>query len=344
VVTRLDHDGNVAPWLELARDKDLTVRFCELDGEGRLDLDHLRSLVSERTRAVAYTWASNALGTVTPAAEIAAIAHDAGALAWIDAVHHAPHLPTDVAAAGADVLLCSPYKFFGPHLGLAFGRAELLERWRPYKVRPAPDSPAGHRHETGTLAHELLAGLVAAVEYLEWVGWEFVRSHEVALGERFLAGLPGAWRLHGPPTMDGRVSTFAITSDAVSPAAAARRLSDAGFAVWHGDYYALEVMRALGLPEGAVRVGILHTNTEDEVDRLLEALSVVAQAGADDHADDRADRAEEERGEREAGVAPQHRDVAADEGADHGADADDGASHGSRIGITAGSGEPSFEG
>src|SRR5262249_55657939 len=121
VVTRLEHDGNVAPWLELAYDKGLTVSVCELDTEGRLDLEHLRSLVSPRTRVVAYTWASNALGTVTPAAEIAAIAHDAGALAWIDAVHHAPHLPTDVAAAGADVVLCSPYKFFGPHLGLAFG-------------------------------------------------------------------------------------------------------------------------------------------------------------------------------------------------------------------------------
>jgi cysteine desulfurase family protein (TIGR01976 family) len=272
VVTRLDHDANVAPWLELARDRELSVRFCDFDGECRLDLDHLRSLLSERTRVVAFPWASNAVGTVTPAAEIAALAHDAGALAWIDAVHYAPHRPIDVAAADADVLLCSPYKFFGPHLGVAFGRAELLDRWRPYKVRPAPDAPAGRRHETGTLAHELLAGFVAAVEYLEWVGWGFVGAHEAALGQRFLDGLPDGWTLHGPPSMDGRVPTFAITSGSESPAAAASRLGGAGFAVWHGDYYAREVMAALGLPDGAVRVGIVHTNTEDEVERLLFAL------------------------------------------------------------------------
>jgi cysteine desulfurase family protein (TIGR01976 family) len=335
VVTRLDHDGNVAPWLELAHDRGLAVSFCDFDAHGRLDLDHLRSLVSDRTRVVAFTWASNALGTVTPAAEIAAIAHDAGALAWVDAVHHAAHLPTDVAAAGADVLLCSPYKFFGPHMGVAFARRELLERWRSYKVRPAPDAPAGRRHETGTLAHELLAGFVAAVEYVEWVGWDFVRSHELALGQRFLDGLPGTWRLHGPPTMEGRVSTFAITSELESPVAAARRLGEAGLAVWSGDYYALEVMRALGLPEGAVRVGILHTNTEAEVDRLLEALSGVGEPGADDHADDRSDPAEHERDDREAGVAPENGDVPADDRAHGGADSDHGAPHAERIGIEA---------
>jgi cysteine desulfurase family protein (TIGR01976 family) len=343
VVTRLDHDGNVAPWLEVARDRELTVRFCDFDAEGRLDLDRLRALVSERTRVVAFTWASNALGTVTPAAEIAAVAHEAGALAWIDAVHHAAHLPTDVGAAGADVLLCSPYKFFGPHLGVAFGRAELLERWRPYKVRPAPDAPAGHRHETGTQAHELLAGLVAAVEYLEWVGWDFVRSHERALGQRFLDGLPPGWRVLGPPTMDGRVSTFSIAGP-VAPATAARRLGEAGFAVWSGDYYAFEAMRALGLPDGAIRVGIVHYNTADEVDGLLAALSVVGESGPDDHAGDRADPAEEQRGDREPGVAPEHGDVAADDRADRGADPDHGASHRGPIGITAAAREPSTDG
>ena len=141
VCTRLDHDGNVSPWLELAHDKGLTVRFAEVDDECRLDLDHLRSLLSERTRVVAFPWASNAVGTVTPVAEVAALAHEAGALAWVDAVHYGPHGPIDVRAAGADVLLCSPYKFYGPHLGLAFGRRELLESWRPYKVRPADDFP-----------------------------------------------------------------------------------------------------------------------------------------------------------------------------------------------------------
>jgi cysteine desulfurase family protein (TIGR01976 family) len=288
IVTRLDHDGNIAPWLELARDKQLTVHFCELDGECRLDLDHLRSLLSERTRVVAFPWASNAVGTVTPVAEMAALAHQAGALAWVDAVHYAPHGPINVAEAGADLLVCSPYKFYGPHLGLAFGRRELLEAWRPYKARPAPDFPAGHRHETGTLPHELLAGFVAAVEYLEWVGWDFIRSHEHALGERFLAGLPAGWTLHGPPTLDGRVSTFAITHPEESPAAAARRLGERGFAVWQGHYYAVEVMRHLGLPDGALRVGIVHTNTEDEVDGLLCALSDVGEPYAEPDAGDTA--------------------------------------------------------
>jgi cysteine desulfurase family protein (TIGR01976 family) len=272
IVTKLDHDANVAPWLELAVDRGLVVRFCELDTECRLDLDHLRSLLSERTRVVAFPWASNGVGTVTPVAEVVSLAHAAGALAWVDAVHYAPHGPIDVAAVRADVLLCSPYKFYGPHLGVAFGRRELLERWRPYKVRPADDRPAGHRHETGTLAHESLAGFVAACEYLAWVGWDFVRSQERRLGGRFLEGLPEPWQLHGPPTMDGRVSTFAITRPDESPADAAARLAALGFAVWDGNYYALEVMKHLRLPDGAVRVGVVHTNTEAEVDGLLAAL------------------------------------------------------------------------
>ena len=273
VVTKLDHDANIAPWLELAHDEGLTVRFCELDAECRLDLDHLRSLLSERTRVVAFPWASNAVGTITPVAEIASLAHEVGALAWVDAVHYAPHGPIDVAAAGADVLICSPYKFYGPHLGLAFGRRELLERWRPYKVRPAEEHPTGHRHETGTLAHELLAGFNAACAYLRWVGWDFVRSQEQSLGQRFLDGLPEDWTLHGLPAMDGRVSTFAITRPKESPANAAERLAERGFAVWDGNYYAVEVMKHLGLPDGAVRVGIVHTNTEAEVDGLLAALA-----------------------------------------------------------------------
>src|SRR3954447_5522971 len=134
VVTKLDHDGNISPWLEAGPDKRPVARLRELDGECRLDLEHLRSLLSERTRVVAFPWASNAVGTVTPVAEITALVHDAGALAWIDAVHYGPHGPIDVQAAGADVLVCSPYKFYGPHLGLAFGKASLLEAWRPYKV------------------------------------------------------------------------------------------------------------------------------------------------------------------------------------------------------------------
>ncbi len=273
VCTKLDHDGNISPWLELARDRGLTVQFCEVDDECRLDLGHLRSLLSRRTRVVAFPWASNGVGTVTPVAEVVRLAHDAGALAWVDAVHYAPHGPIDVAAAGTDVLLCSPYKFYGPHLGLAYVRRELAESWRPYKVRPAPDEPVAGRFETGTLAHELLAGFVAAVEYLDDVGWDFIQEHEHALGRRFLDGLPDRWRLHGPPSMEGRVPTFAVNHESLSPRDAATRLGERGFAVWDGNYYALEIMRRLGLPDGAVRIGIVHYNTADEVDRLLEELS-----------------------------------------------------------------------
>jgi cysteine desulfurase family protein (TIGR01976 family) len=273
VCTRLDHDANVAPWLHLAEDRGLVVRFCEVDEQCRLDLDQLRSLLSDRTRVVAFPWAANSVGTVTPVAEVAALAHEAGALAWVDAVHYAPHGPIDVRAAGADVLVCSPYKFYGPHLGLAFARRGLLETWRPYKVRPAPDAPLGRRLETGTLAHELLAGFVAAVEYVDEAGWELIQEHERSLGERFLAGLAGGWRLHGVPTMEGRVPTFAVTHDAVAPDAAAAELAVRGFAVWAGDYYAFETMRHLGLADGAVRVGIVHTNTAEEVDGLLAALA-----------------------------------------------------------------------
>jgi len=273
VCTRLDHDGNVSPWLELARDKGLVVRFADVDDECRLDLDQLRSLLGRRTRVVAFPWASNAVGTVTPVAEIAALAHEAGALAWVDAVHYGPHGPIDVAAAGVDVLLCSPYKFYGPHLGLAFGRRELLESWRPYKVRPAPDFPAAQRYETGTLAHELLAGFVAGVEYLDSIGWDFVTERERTLGQQFLDGLPSAWRLHGAPRLEGRVSTFAITHEGLPAGRAAEQLGERGFAVWHGNYYAYEIMRRLGLEDGAVRVGTVHYNTEDELARLLEALA-----------------------------------------------------------------------
>src|SRR5262249_46936183 len=194
-------------------------------------------------------------GTVPPVAEIAALAHEADALAWVDAVHYAPHGPIDVAAAGVDVLLCSPYKFYGPHLGLAFGRRELLESWRPYKVRPASDHPVGHRFETGTLPHELLAGLVAAVEYIESLGWDPIVAHERDLGARFLEGMPDRVRLHGLPTPEGRVPTFAFQVEGLSPEHAATRLGERGFAVWHGNYYAVEVMKRLGLDEGAVRAG-----------------------------------------------------------------------------------------
>ena len=272
VVTRLDHDGNISPWLHLADDLGLVVRFADLNEDATLDLADLERQLNARTRVVAFSWASNAMGTVTDARRIVELAHEAGALAWVDAVHYAAHCPIDVRDLGADVLLCSPYKFFGPHLGLFYGRRELLERWRPYKVRPAPDEPVGARFETGTLPHEALAGFNAAVAYVESVGWEGIAAHERELGERLLAGLPDAIRLYGPPSMEGRVATFAVTVPGLTPEQAATRLAERGLAVWWGDYYAVEVMRRLGLPDGALRLGLIHYNTAEEVDRLLAAL------------------------------------------------------------------------
>ena len=274
LVTRLDHDGNVAPWLELARDLDLRVGFVEIHEDTTLDLDDLERKLTERTRVVAFPLASNAFGTLTDANRIVELAHAAGALAWADAVHFAPHAPIDVEALAVDVLLCSPYKFYGPHLGLAFGRAELLRSWRTYKVRPQPEEPAGGRFETGTLAHELLAGFVAAVEYLHELGWDAIRAHESALGGRFLDGLPERCTLYGPRGSEGRVPTFSFRVDGVPPRAAAERLAARDIAVWDGDYYAFEAMTRLGLqPDGAVRAGFVHYNTLAEVDRLLAALA-----------------------------------------------------------------------
>jgi len=269
LVTKLDHDGNISPWLELAHDLELEVGFVELLDDTALDYDDLEDKLTERTRVVAFPLASNAVGTLTDARRIVELAHDAGALAWADAVHFGPHGPIDVADLGVDVLLCSPYKFFGPHLGLAFVRAEVSAPWRTYKVRPAE-----HRFETGTLAHELLAGFVAAVEYVEEIGWPAIQSHERALGQRFLDGLPGGVTLHGLPTMDGRVPTFAFSVDGFAPRSVAEQLAEREIAVWEGDYYAVEVMQRLGLgTDGAVRAGFVHYNTAAEVDRLLGELA-----------------------------------------------------------------------
>ena len=273
LVTRLDHDGNIAPWLELARDLDLRVELVEIRDDTTLDLDDLERKLTERTKVVAFPLAANAFGTTTDAAHIVELAHAAGALAWIDAVHYGPHGPIDVAALDTDVLLCSPYKFFGPHLGLAYGREELLRSWRPYKVRPAADEPVGSRFETGTSAHELLAGFVTAVDYLDEIGWDAIQAHERGLGQRFLDGLPDRCALYGPDTMEGRVPTFAFRVDGTAPREVAEQLAAREIAVWDGDYYAFEAMTALGLqPEGAVRAGFVHYNTLEEIDRLLAAL------------------------------------------------------------------------
>jgi cysteine desulfurase family protein (TIGR01976 family) len=276
VVTALDHDANVSPWLQLQEDVGIVVRVADVRDDLSLDPDLVRAQLSERTRVVAFPAAANSVGTAPDVRAVADLAHEAGALAWVDAVHYGPHGPIDVAAWDADVVICSPYKFFGPHMGLAYGRAELIGAWRPYKVRPAADEPVGRRFELGTSQHELLAGFVAAVDYVASIGWEAIQSHERALGERFLAGLPDTITLYGLPTMAGRVPTFCFdvpghTSEEVATHLGRRH----EVAVWWGNYYALETMRRLGLDEwlGAVRIGIVHYNTAEEVDRLLAGLA-----------------------------------------------------------------------
>jgi cysteine desulfurase family protein (TIGR01976 family) len=277
VVTGLDHDANVSPWLELAHDRDLVVRFAGITDDCDVDLEELEGALSGRTRIVAFPLASNAVGTLTDVGRIVELAHGVGALAWADAVHAAPHLPMEAGGWDVDVLLCSPYKFFGPLLGVAYVRREVAETWRPYKVRPAPSVPLGARFETGTQPLELLAGLVAAVRYIEAIGWPAIQAHEEALGQRFLDGLPARLTLYGRPTMAGRVPTFMFNVEGHTPEEVARRLGEQGIAVWDGNYYALEVLRRLGLEQtgGAVRAGFVHYNTPGEVDRLLAALSAL---------------------------------------------------------------------
>jgi cysteine desulfurase family protein (TIGR01976 family) len=273
VCTRLDHDANVAPWLELAEDLGVVVRFAGVHDDLSLDLDDLEAQLSERTKVVAFPIASNAVGTTPDVARVVELAHGAGALAWADAVHYGPHGPIDIVGWDLDVLLCSPYKFFGPHMGMAFGRRELLESLRPYKARPAPNEPVGRRYEHGTLQHELLAGFVAAVEYIESLGWEAITTHERGLGQRFLDGVPDPVLLYGLRTMEGRVPTFAFNLPERTSEDVATELAARDIAVWHGDYYAIEIMKLLGLEgTGAVRAGFVHYNTPDEVDRLLTVL------------------------------------------------------------------------
>ena len=274
LVTRLDHDANIAPWLELAADAGLVVRQADVHADTTLDLADLERQLGPRTRVVAFPWASNATGTIVDARAVTELAHQAGALAWVDAVQYAPHEPVDFAATGADVLLCSAYKFCGPHLGIACGRREVLESWRPYKVRPAASEPVGHRFETGTLPYELLAGLVAALAYLDDIGGPAASAAwERQLGERLLAGLPPSARLYGRPGMDGRVPTFLLNFPGISSAGLSQALADRGFGVWSGDnYYAPGLYERIGWGD-ALRIGLAHYNTLAEVDRLNEALA-----------------------------------------------------------------------
>jgi cysteine desulfurase family protein (TIGR01976 family) len=274
VVTRLDHDGNVAPWLDLASDLGLVVRHADVHADTTLDLTDLERQLGPRTKVVAFPWAANSTGTVTDARAICDLAHQAGALAWVDAVQYAAHKAVDVAAIGADILACSAYKFCGPHLGIAFGRRELLESWRPYKARPSAMDPVGHRFETGTMQYELLGGLLAAFGYLDSLGgMEAIAAWERRLGERLLAGLPPQTVLYGIAGMAGRVPTFLINFPGIESSKLSLELAELGFGVWSGgNYYALGLHERIGWGE-ALRVGLVHYNTLDEIDRFNETLT-----------------------------------------------------------------------
>ena len=274
ICTRLDHDANVSPWLQAARDKGMTVRWLDFDPEtGRWKLEELKALLQPRTRLVALGMASNALGTINPVAEAVKIvrAHS-DALVFVDAVQSVPHIVTDVEALGADFLACSPYKFFGPHQGVLWARAETVERVEAYRVRPAGNHGA-HRFETGTPSFEGQAAVLGTIEYLEWLGAQLdpqangrrgrlvaamqgcVR-YEEHLGERLLTGLasiPGL-KLWGPPTMEGRVPTFSFTIEGHHPDDIAAHLAESGVFAWSGSFYAVEVTARLGLGRAQVRL------------------------------------------------------------------------------------------
>ena len=297
VVTRLDHDANVRPWVLAAEDAGATVRWVDVSEEDTtLDLASFEAVLSERTKVVAFTLASNAVGTITPAAELTRLVHErTPAIVACDGVHLAQHRRIDVRAIGADLVACSPYKIFGPHLGILFGRREVLSSLRPYKVRPADDS-LPFAFETGTQNHEGFAGWVAAVGYLAGLGRENGRRAAVAdaferaiapweagLSERFLDGVRAiaSVRLYGiddTARIAERTPTFAIRVGDQHPAETAKSLAERGVFVWDGNYYALEIMERLGLEAsgGAVRIGFCHYNTPDEVDRVLEELAAVA--------------------------------------------------------------------
>jgi cysteine desulfurase family protein (TIGR01976 family) len=268
VVSVLDHDASVLPWRRAAAEHGLTLHVVGLAEDGRLDIEQLRALINRRTRVVALPYAANATGTAVDVAEVTRLAHTVGALAWLDATHIAPHEPLRVRELGVDVAFCSAYKFFGPHLGLYYARREHAAAWE----RRGP----GGGIELGTPPLESLAGLVAAFDYIDEVGWPLIAAHERALGEQFLEGLPEAWRLIGLPTMDGRTPTFALTLPGAQPIDLARALAERGIAVGAGVFHAPTLFEALALREGAVRIGFLHYNTDTEVTSALKALADLA--------------------------------------------------------------------
>ena len=273
VCTRLDHDANVRPWLIAAERAGATVRFAEPDPDTlALPPSAVEDQLSERTRWVAVTAASNAVGTAPDIAAIVSSAHDAGARVYVDAVHAAPHRPLDVAALGCDALACSSYKWFGPHQGILCARPDLLAELSPDKLRPSPDD-VPDRWETGTPSFEALAGVAAAAEYVMDTGWDAIRAHEEALLDAMVTGLgslPGVTLHGGAPD---RTPTVMFSVAGHSPHDVAAALADREVAVWHGNYYALELSRFLGLePEGAVRAGVVHYNDREDVERLVQGV------------------------------------------------------------------------
>jgi cysteine desulfurase family protein (TIGR01976 family) len=292
VVTRLDHDANVSPWLAL-QERGATVRFVDIEvPECTLDMNDLHRQLTPRTRLVAVTHASNAVGTIPDLAAVARAAHAVGAWLWVDAVHYGPHGPIDVQAIDCDFLVCSSYKFYGPHQGVLYGRRELLQRLRPYKVRPASDEGPS-RWETGTQNHECLAGMLGAFEYLAELGgadrvlrpalqaaMDRIRPHERALVARLIDGLqqiPGIaiYGITAPAELERRAPTVSLTWTPHRPEAVARWLASHQVFVTHGDHYATELMTRLGLDDegGTLRIGMAHYNTASEVDLVLELLA-----------------------------------------------------------------------
>jgi cysteine desulfurase family protein (TIGR01976 family) len=305
VVTSLDHEANVGPWRSAAADRGITVRTVDIRPDDvTLDIEGFDALLHGRPKLVAFGWASNAVGTINPVAELVRRAHEAGSLTFVDAVHAAPHLPIDVQAIGTDFLACSVYKFFGPHVGVLYGRRAVLDALPSYKLRPAYD-----RFETGTLNHEGIAGSLAAVEYIAEVGRRYggafagafpgmtgrrldahagmaaIRAYEMPLFGRLLDGLesiPGLrlWGIADRARFEERTPTAAVTLAGVTAEAACTALGDRGIATWWGDFYAVGPIERLGLgPDGVLRIGLTHYNTEAEVDRLVDALREIAAAG-----------------------------------------------------------------
>jgi cysteine desulfurase family protein (TIGR01976 family) len=304
LVTRLDHDANVSPWLAL-EEKGVTIRWAEIHpGDCTLDVEDLAAKLHSKTKLVAIGYASNAVGTINPVKEIVRLAHSVGALAYVDAVHYGPHGLIDVAALDCDFLVCSTYKFFGPHMGVLFGKREHLQRLRPYKVRPLTDA-VPNRWEWGTLNHECIAGITACVDYIADLGrhaspetvtrraaiisaFESIHRHEHALMSRLIAGLKKipSVKIYGitdPSCFAWRCPTLAVrvvnqTADQ-TPLALATKLGHRGFFTWDGNYYALNLTERLDVEKsgGFLRIGLVHYNTTEEVDRLLEALREIVE-------------------------------------------------------------------